>query len=63
MKWPLIYTFLAATLTVLGFIEREPVYLITAFFIYLIALIWLKRIVNHLNLHSQPLELEEKRDP
>ena len=44
MKWPLIYTFLAATLTVLGFIEKEPVYLITAFFIYLIALIWLKRI-------------------
>ncbi len=44
MKWPLIYTFLAAVLTILGFIEREPVYLITAFFIYLIALIWLKRI-------------------
>ncbi|MBA7597084.1 hypothetical protein ES703_04079 [subsurface metagenome] len=60
MKWPLIYTFLAATITVLGFIEREPVYLITAFFIYLIALIWLKRIVN---LQSQPLELEEKKDP
>lgn len=60
MKWPLIYTFLAATITVLGFIERKPVYLITAFFIYLIALIWLKRIVN---LRSQPLELEEKKDP
>ncbi len=44
MKWPLIYTFLAATLTILGFIERKPVYLITAFFIYLIALIWLRRI-------------------
>lgn len=63
MKWPLIYTFLAATITVLGFIEREPVYLITAFFIYLIALIWLKRIVNSLNPQSQPLELEEKKDP
>lgn len=44
MKWPLIYTFLAAAITVLGFIEKEPVYLITAFFIYLIAIIWLKRI-------------------
>lgn len=62
MKWPLIYTFLAATLTVLGLIEREPVYLITAFFLYLIALIWLKRIVNRLSLRSQPLELKEKKE-
>lgn len=45
MKWPLIYTFLAAILTVLGFIERKPIYLITAFFLYLIALIWLKKIL------------------
>lgn len=62
MKWPLIYTFLAATLTVLGLIEREPVYLITAFFLYLIALIWLKRIVNRLSPRSQPLELKEKKE-
>ena len=45
MKWPLIYTFLAVTLTILGFIKKEPIYLITAFFIYLIAIIWLKRIL------------------
>jgi len=48
MKWPLIYTFLATTLTVFGFITREPVYLLTAFFIYLIAIIWLKRISSTL---------------
>ena len=45
MKWPIIYTFLAATLTILGFIKKEPVYLIIASFIYLIAIIWLKRIL------------------
>jgi hypothetical protein len=46
MKWPLIYTFLAATLTVFGLIEKEPAYLITSFFIYLIAIIWLKKIAS-----------------
>ena len=43
MKWQIIYTFLASTLTILGFIEEKAVYLITAIFIYIIAIIWLKR--------------------
>jgi len=41
MKWPLTYAFLATGMVILGFLKKEVTYLITAIFIYIIAIIWL----------------------
>lgn len=61
MKWPIIYTFLATFLVMLGLIEKKPIYLLTAFFIYIITIIWLLRKKS--NPQFPLLELEEKKAP
>ncbi len=61
MIWPIIYTFLATMIVILGLMEKKPVYLLTAVCIYIITIIWLIRKKS--NLQSQLLEPEGKKVP
>jgi hypothetical protein len=55
MKWPIIYTFLATLIAIFGVIEKRAVYLITAFCIYIITIIWLLRKKSNPSARANPL--------
>ena len=67
MKWPIVYTFIATFMVVLGLIEKKAIYLLTAIFIYVITIIWITRkkqpTQKKTNRLFQLLELEEKTTP
>lgn len=45
--YPLIYILMAFILTVIGFLEEKPIYLIISLIVYFISFSWLNRILKN----------------